>query len=86
MLLRPDWILLSRDNLPLFEDSETTGSHILSIAHQLQGDAGPRGCDASQWRDILLRYGFSSTHLHDSVAGLCCHLCISLFPGIVSER
>ena len=26
------------------------------------------------------RYGNSSTHLHDSVAGLCCHLCNSIVP------
>ena len=43
----PDWILPSMNNLPYFEDFEITGSHILSIAHQLQGGAGPGGCDAS---------------------------------------
>ena len=75
----PDWILPAMDNLPLFEDSEITGSHILSIAHQLQGGAGPGGCDASHWRDILLRYGSCSTCLRDSVAGLCC-LCDSIVP------
>ena len=31
----PDWILPSLDNLHYFEDSKITGSHILSIAHQL---------------------------------------------------
>jgi len=31
----PDWVLPSMDKLPFFEDSEITGSHILSIAHQL---------------------------------------------------
>ena len=31
----PDWILPAMDNLPLLEDSEITGSHILSFAHQL---------------------------------------------------
>ena len=31
----PDWVLPSMDNLPYFEDSEITGSHILSITHQL---------------------------------------------------
>ena len=76
----PDWILPAMDNLPLFEDSEITGSHILSIAHWLQGGAGPGGCDASHWRDILLRYGSSSTRLCDSVAGLCRRLCNSIVP------
>ena len=76
----PDWILPAMDNLPLFEDSEITGSHILSIAHQIQGGAGPGGCDASHWRDTLLRYGSSSTHLCDSVAGLCHRLCNFIVP------
>ena len=76
----PDWVLASMDNLPYFEDSEITGSHILSITHQLQGGAGPGGCDASHWRDVLLRYGTSSAHLCDSVAGLCRHLCNSIVP------
>ena len=44
-----DYILPSMDKLPFLEDSEITGSHILTIAHQLQGDAGPGGCDASHW-------------------------------------
>jgi len=68
------------DNLPFLEDSEITGSHILSVAHQLQGGVGPVGCDASFWHDILLHYGSSSVHLHDSVAVLCCHLCNSIIP------
>ena len=68
------------DKLPFLEDSEITGSYILTIAHQLQGGAGPGGCDASHWRDVLLRYGTSSTHLHDFVAGLCRHLCNSIVP------
>ena len=76
----PDWILPALDNLPLFEDSQITGSHILSIAHRLQGGAGPGRCDASHWRDILLRYGSSRTRLHDSVAGLCHRLCNSIVP------
>ena len=76
----PNWILPAMGNLLLSEDSEITRSHILSIAHQLQGGAGPGGCDASHWIDIWLRYGSSSTHLHDSVAGLCRHLCNSIVP------
>ena len=68
------------DNLPFLEDSEITGSHILSVAHQLQGGAGPGGCDASHWRDVLLRYGSSSGRLRDSVAELCRHLCNSIVP------
>ena len=76
----PDWVLPSPDNLPYSEDSKIIGSHILSIADQFQRGTGPDGCDASHWRDVLLRYGNSSTHLRDSVAGLCCHLCNSIVP------
>ena len=76
----PDWAMPSMDNLPFLEDSEITGSHILSVAHQLQGGAGPGGCDASHWRDVLLRYGSSSARLRDSVAGLCRRLCNSIVP------
>jgi len=60
------------------EDSEITASHILSVAHQLQGEAGPGGCDASFWHDVLLHYGSSSAHLCDSVAALCHRLCNSI--------
>ena len=76
----PDWVLPSMDNLPYFEDSEITGSHILSIAHQLQGGVGPGGCDASHCRDVLFRYHTSSARLHDSAAGLCRRLCNSTVP------
>ena len=38
------------------------GSHFLPIAHQLLGGAGPGGCDASHWGDVLLRYSMSSAH------------------------
>jgi len=51
-----------------------------SVAHQLQGEAGPGGCDASFWHDFLLHYGSSSVHLHDSVAALCHRLCNSIIP------
>jgi len=74
----PDYALPSIDNLLFLEDSEITGSHILSVAHQLQGGAGPGGCDALFWHDVLLRYGSSSVHLSDSVAALCCCLCNSI--------
>ena len=30
----------------MFEDVEITGSHIICIAHLIQGGAGPGGCDA----------------------------------------
>ena len=76
----PDCILTSMDKLPFLEDSEITESHILTIAHQLQGGTGPGGCNASHWQDLLLRYGTSSTRLRNSVAGLCCHLCNSIVP------
>jgi len=73
-----DHALPSMYNLPFLEDSEITGSHILSVAHQLQVGAGPGGCDALFWHDVLLCYGSSSAHLRDSVAVLCHHLCNSI--------
>ena len=87
-LKHPDpcaWILPSSDNLPLFEDSEITGSHILSIAHQLQGGAGPGECDDSHWRDILLRYDSSGTISTILLQHYVIVSAIPLFPGIVSE-
>ena len=49
-----------------------------SVAHHLQGGAGPGGCDAFHWCDRLLRYGASSARLRDTVAGLCRWLCNSI--------
>lgn len=76
----PTSILPSLDNLPQFEDLDITSAHIQSVARQLQGGAGPGGCDAVHWRDILLRYGNSSVQLCDSVAAICRRLCNSLTP------
>ena len=67
-------------DLPYLEDVEVTGSHVQSMAHQLQGGAGPGGCDASHWRDILLRYGASSASLCDTIAALCRRLCNTITP------
>jgi len=74
------------DTLPCLEDSEITSFHIQSVAHQLQGEAGPDGCDSSHWRDTLLRYGASSVRLRDSVATLCRRICNQLYPGMISEH
>ena len=38
--------LVPCDDLPLFEDVEITGSHLLFVVHRIQGGAGPGGCDA----------------------------------------
>ena len=78
----PHWIFPSKDNLPLFEDSEITGSHILSIAHRLQGDGGPGGCDASHWRDIILPLVPICVIL---LQGYVVISAILLSPGITSE-
>jgi len=79
-LIPNDFAVPSLDNLPCLEDSEITSAHIQSVAHQLQGGAGPGGCDSSHWRDILLRYGASSARLRDSIAALCRCLCNSVVP------
>ena len=38
--------LVMCDTLLLLEGVEITGSHILFVAHHVQGGTGPRGCDA----------------------------------------
>ena len=69
------------DDLPYLEDVEVAGSHVRFMAHHLQDGAGPGGCDASHWRDILLRYGASSASLHDTVAALyqIARTCLSVY-------
>ena len=67
------------------------GIPVRSVARRIQGGAGPGGCDASHWRDILLRHGSSSVQLCDSVAAVCCRLCNSLTPwddvrALVADR
>ena len=62
--------LVNLDQLPLFEDVQITGCHILHSARRIQGGAGPGGCDACHWRDALLRYGAHSEQLRDAVAAL----------------
>ena len=76
----PASILPSFDNLPYLEDVEVTGAHIQSVACHLQGGAGPGGCDASHWRDVLLRFGSSSARLRDTVAAVCRRLCNTITP------
>ena len=57
-----------------------TSAHIQSVTHQLQGGAGPEGCDSSYSHNILLRYGASSASLCDSTAALCHHICNLIVP------
>ena len=49
--------LIPCSELPIFQDVEITGSHIVRVARSIQGGAGPGGCDATHWQDSLLRYG-----------------------------
>ena len=72
--------LVPCDVLPLFEDVKITGSHLLFVAHHIQGDAGPGGCDAGHWRDVLLRFGAYSSRLRDAVAALARRLLNSIVP------
>ena len=83
--------LLQRDQLPLFEDVEITGTHILHSARRIQGGAGPGGCDACHWRDALLRYGAHSERLRDAVAALARRMANTIVPwtdilALVSNR
>ena len=56
--------------LPPFEDAEVCAAHVQTVACRIQGDAGPGGCDAAHWRDVLLHYGAHSGRLKDSVAAV----------------
>ena len=72
--------LVPCDDLPLFEDIEITGSHLLFVAHRIRGGAGPGGCDAGHWRDVLLWFGTHSSRLRDAVAALARQLLNSIVP------
>ena len=61
-------LLLRSDHLLLLEDVELTGSHILLSARRIQGGAGPGGCNACHWFDVLLRYDALGAKLRDIVA------------------
>jgi len=76
----PDHALPFMDTLPFF-----IGLRDYRISHPISctsaaGRGGPGGCDASFWHDVLLCYGSSSAHLHDSVAASYHHLCNSIVP------
>jgi len=79
-VIPPDSALPSFTTLPSLEEVEVTSAYVQSVAHHLQGRAGPGGCDASHWHDILLHCGISSACLCDTVASLCCWLCNSVVP------
>ena len=83
--------MLRSDLLPLFEDVEITGGHILCAAQEIQGCAGPSGCDACNWQYALLHYGAHSAHLSDAVVALTRRLANSITPwndicALVSNR
>ena len=68
------------DVLPQLEEVEITGCHVLLSARRIQGGAGPGGCDASHWQDVLLRYGAHSSQLRDAVVALSRRLANTIVP------
>ncbi len=72
--------LIHADDLPEMENVEITNTHIQIIAKRIQGSAGPGGCDASHWQDILCKFGFQSRKLCDSIANLTRLLANSTVP------
>ena len=71
------------DTLPLLEDVvEITGSHILFVAHRVQGGAEPGNCDAGHWRDVLLCFSAHSSILRDAVAILAHRLLNGIVPWV----
>ena len=69
--------MVHQHQLPVFEDVEITGCHILQSARRIQGGAGPGGCDACY---TLLRYGAHSERLRNAVAALARRLANSIVP------
>ena len=72
--------LLPYDTLLQFEDVEVTGSHVLVVAHHIQGGACPGGCNAGHWKDVILHYGAHSSCLCDAVVSLARRLLITITP------
>ena len=76
----PTSVLPCCDALSLFEDVKVCVAHVQAVACMIQGGAGPGGCDAAHWCDILLCYGAHSGYLRDSVAAVACRLHNSITP------
>ena len=74
--------LLPESTLPVLEDLDINGGHVLSVARTIQGGAGPGGCDSTHWQDALLRFGPSSERLRDSVAALGRQLANTIVPWV----
>ena len=79
-IVPPRSALIESNNLPALETVEITGNIIQFVGSVIQGSAGPCGCDASHWQDVLLRYGAHSSHLREAVASLARRLCNCLVP------
>ena len=83
--------LIKCDNLPYLEELEITSNHVEIVARKIQGGAGPGGCDALHWQDVLLRYGAHSERLREAVAALSRRLANTVTPwndikALVSNR
>ena len=76
----PKSALLVSEQLPMLEDVEITGAHILKVARTIQGGVGPGGSDASIWQEALLQYGAHSEWLRESVASLSRRISNSIVP------
>ena len=72
--------LVPCDDLLLFEDVEFTGSHILFVAHHIQGVLDQVVVNAGHMRDVLLQFGVHSSRLRDAVTALACRLLDSIVP------
>ena len=72
--------MLVCDNLPPIEEGEITGSLVQSVARSIQGGAGPAGCDAVHWQDVLLGFGAHSSCLRDNIAALARKLMNTIVP------
>ena len=64
----------------LFFDVEVCAAHVQAVVCRIHGGAGPGGCDAAYWRDVLHCYDAHSGHLRDSNVAVAHRLCNSITP------
>ena len=68
-----------------FLSLKKSNSDVLCCAHRVQGAAGPSGCDAGHWQDVLLRCGVHSDRLREAVSALAWRLTNTNIRALISN-